>query len=60
MYQVIKMDMDFSEKLKGFEALWRRVQQSKPENGDTPQPPPQPVHKKAQSSARRFDPGRRL
>ena len=56
---MIKMDMDFSEKLSGFEALWLRVQQSKPENNDTPQPP-RPVHKKPQSSARRFDPGRRL
>ena len=53
------MDMDFAERLKGFDKVWQRVQKQK----GTPLSPsvqksPQAARKKPASRARRFDMGR--
>ena len=54
------MDMDFAERLKGFEAVWRRVQ--KQQRSKPPAVPKakqaQPPQKKPGSRAKRFDMGR--
>ena len=52
--------MDFSEKLRGFDKVWRRVQQAKRNAARQPQCIPQPQQRKLGSRARRFDPGGRF
>jgi hypothetical protein len=59
MYRVINMDIDFSEKLKGFDDVWRRVCRQKTAGSPAPHSPVKPARCKQQSRARRFDPGRR-
>ena len=56
---MIKMDIDFSEKLKGFDEIWQRVLEHRPHGSPAPDSPVKPARSKAQSRAKRFDPGRR-
>ena len=56
---MINMNIDFSEKLKGFDDVWRRVCRQKATDSPAPHSPVKPARCKQQSRARRFDPGRR-
>lgn len=51
-----KAEKDFSQKLKGFDKVWRRVQQAKQGKAPQSRPGPKP-RQKPQSRARRFEPG---
>ena len=53
------MDNDFSKALQGFDKVWQRVRQAKPDNSSaqnkTVQKPPLPPKNKNSSRARRFE-----
>ena len=49
------MDIDYSKALQGFDEIWRRVQQPKPQQE---RPRPAPRKQKSSGRAKRFNPGR--
>ena len=50
------MDIDYSKALRGFDEIWRRVQQPKPQKSERPRPAPR--KQKPSGRAKRFNPGR--
>ena len=50
------MDIDYSKALQGFDEIWRRVQQPKPQKSERPRPAP--LKHKPSGRAKRFNPGR--
>ena len=50
------MDIDYSKALRGFDEIWRRVQQPKPQKPERPKPAPR--KQKPSGRAKRFNPGR--